>query len=61
VQAIYAGPLHAVTFQNIQFPMGVSVEVDENFASVLESHPYREMFNIIDPDEAPSTDDSCCS
>jgi arsenite methyltransferase len=61
VQVIYAGPLHAVTFQNIQFPMGVPVEVDEDFASVLESNPYREMFNIIDPGETPSNDDSCCS
>ena len=61
MQAIYAGPLHAVTFKNIQFPMGVPVEVDEDFASVLDSHPYQEMFNIIDPDETPATDDSCCS
>ena len=35
-------------------------EVDEDFASVLDSHPYQEMFNIVDPDETPSTDDSCC-
>jgi len=27
---------------------------------LLESHPYREMFNIIDPDEQASDDDSCC-
>ncbi len=60
VQAIYAGPLNAVTLQNIQFPMGVPVEVDEDFASLLESHPYRKMFNIIDPNETPSNDDSCC-
>jgi ubiquinone/menaquinone biosynthesis C-methylase UbiE len=60
VQAIYSGPLHAVTLQNIQFPMGVPVEVDEDFSSLLESHPYRKMFNIIDPNETPSNDDSCC-
>jgi ubiquinone/menaquinone biosynthesis C-methylase UbiE len=61
VKVIYAGPLHAVTFQNIQFPMGVAVEVDEDFAIVLDSPPYREMFNIIDPEEKASDDDSCCS
>jgi len=60
VQAIYAGPLHAVTFHNIQFPMGVPVTVDEDFASQLDSPPYREMFNIIDPEEKASDDDSCC-
>lgn len=61
VQAIYAGPLHAVTFQNMQFPMGVPVEVDEDIAKILDAHPYRDMFNIIDPDESASDDDSCCS
>ncbi|MEE9258802.1 MAG: methyltransferase domain-containing protein [Nitrospinaceae bacterium] len=60
IQAVYAGPLQAVTFQNIQFPMGVAVEVDEDLAKILDSHPYREMFNIIDPDEKASDDDSCC-
>ena len=60
VQAIYAGPLHAATFKNIQFPMGVPVEVDEDFASLLASPPYQDMFNIIDPEEKASDDDSCC-
>ena len=60
VQVLYTGPLHAVTFQNIQFPMGVPVEVDEDFAGVLDAPPYREMFNIIDPEEKASDDDSCC-
>ena len=60
VQAIYAGPLHAVTFNNMQFPMGVPIEVDEDFASLLDAPPYREMFNIIDPEEKASDDDSCC-
>ena len=41
--------------------MGTPIEVDEDFATLLESHPYREMFNIIDPDEKASDDDSCCS
>ncbi|NIQ00172.1 MAG: methyltransferase domain-containing protein, partial [Nitrospinaceae bacterium] len=61
VQVVYGGPLQAVTFQHIQFPLGVAVEVDEDFAKVLGSHPYREMFNIHDPDESPNDDDSCCS
>jgi len=61
VQVIYAGPLQAVTLQSIQFPMGTPIEVDEDFASMLESNPYRDMFNIIDPDEKASDDDSCCS
>ena len=60
VQVIYAGPLQAVTFKNRLFPMGAAVEVDEDFASQLDCHPYRDMFNIIDSKEKPSDDDSCC-
>lgn len=60
VQVIYAGPLPAVTFKNMQFPMGVAVEVDGDFASQLDCHPYRDLFNIIDSEEKPSDDDSCC-
>ncbi len=60
VQVIYAGPLQAITFKNLQFSMGVAVEVDGDFASQLDCHPYRDMFNIIDPEEKPSDDDSCC-
>ena len=60
VQVIYSGPLHAVTYKNIQFPMGVPVEVDEDFAQTLDQPPYRQLFNIIDPEEKASDDDSCC-
>ena len=61
--AIYAGPFNSVTCQNTQFPVGVPVEIDEEMAVLLQSHPYADLLSITDPEtEAPaeSESDSCC-
>ncbi len=60
--AIYSGPFPSVKVQGTDFAAGASVTVDQNMAKVLDSPPYRGMFNIIDPDNESikEADDSCC-
>jgi ubiquinone/menaquinone biosynthesis C-methylase UbiE len=60
--AIYSGPFANVTCENMVFPVGIPVQVDENLAQQLNSAPYRGIFNIIDPEgeEIKDSEDSCC-
>lgn len=59
--ASYVGPFDSVTCDGKTFPLGVPVEVDEEFAALLRSQPYAASFDITDPEtETPAESSSCC-
>lgn len=60
--AIYHGPFDKITCGDLEFSVGVPVEVDEADAIILAAPPYQGLFNLIDPDneEPEPADDSCC-
>jgi len=59
--AIYAGPFSSATCNDVEYPMGVPIEIDEDTARLLESHPYAGLFAITDTEnEKPAESDSSC-
>jgi len=61
--ATYAGPFDSITHEEITYPLGVAIDIGEDLAEKLRSHPYSGQFIITDPDAetpAESESDSCC-
>ena len=62
--ATYAGPFDTVTFQGTTFQISVPIEIDQNTAELMSSHPYQGQFIITDPEVEKPTENnsetSCC-
>lgn len=63
--ATYAGPFDSIVHDGTPYSLGIPVDIDEDLAEKLRSHPYSGQFIITDPDaetpaESESDSDSCC-
>jgi len=59
--ATYAGPFESVTFQGTVYPVGIAVEINEDTAQLLASHPYAGQIIITNPTiEKPAEPESPC-
>ena len=59
--ATYAGPFESVTFQGTVYPVGIAVEINEDTAQLLASHPYAGQIIITNPTtEKPAEPESSC-
>lgn len=61
--AVYGGPFDKIVVAGEEYLVGIPKEVDDSTGHLLSQPPYRDHFNIIDPDNEnfEPESDSCCN